>query len=369
MSILKAKWRPGWRTEATVVLLGVRMLAFSAGLEIASSNGVHWLELPAGNGSGWIVLSTDRLGNSIAWSVLTNVVGISQPSQVNLHTPAVEATAQFYSAFLVPPGMVRIKSGTFLMGSPRTDVGRSFTEEPQTQVRFTRDLWMGKHEVTQREFTEVMGWNPSYFTNGVPPVGTGPGILDPSVHPVEQVSWSDATNYCIRLTERERREGRLPFGHEYRLPTEAEWEYACRSGTSTAFYNGKALRYGMANFQTFYEYDSEIGWINVPNPIYLGQTMPVGSYPPNEWGLYDMHGNVWEWCSDWWSEQLPGGEVIDPIGPERGAPGTGTSHVFRGGCWQAYAWYARSSFRLYDGRPEACPFGQGFRVVLAPVRR
>ena len=126
-------------------------------------------------------------------------------------------------------------------------------------------------------------------------------------HPVEQVTWFDATNYCALLTERERLAGRLPEGYVYRLPTEAEWEYACRAGTTSAFHYGPALRSGMANFRGRYEYDSLVGTTENPAGIWLGRTTEVGSYAPNAWGLYDMHGNVWEWCQDWWAASCLGG--------------------------------------------------------------
>jgi len=166
--------------------------------------------------------------------------------------------------------------------------------------------------------------------------GTGGVVTNELSHPVEEVSWIDATNYCGRLTERERGAGRLPAGWEYRLPTEAEWEYACRAGMRTAFHYGAALRSGMANVDGRYEYPPCGGeyppWCYNASGVYLGRTAAVGSYAPNAWGLYDMHGNVWEWCQDWWAGSLPGGSVTDPTGPE-----TRWERVMRGGAEECAA--------------------------------
>ena len=139
------------------------------------------------------------------------------------------------------------------------------------------------------------------------------------------------------LTAREQAAGRLPAGWVYRLPTESEWEYACRAGTTTAFYFGSALRSGMANFYGYYEYDASVGDIYNPNGILPGLTTPVGSYQPNAWGLYDMDGNVWEWCRDWYGT-YPTGSVTDPAGPA-----SGSARVIRGGCWDSNAGSCRSA--------------------------
>jgi formylglycine-generating enzyme required for sulfatase activity len=177
------------------------------------------------------------------------------------------------------------------------------------------------------------------------------------------VSWDDATNYCAHLTTQEKAVGRLPAGWAYRLPTESEREYACRAGTTTAFHYGNALQGGMANFYDYDEYDASIGDIYVSNPTvpWLPQTTTVGSYQPNAWGLYDMHGNVWEWCRDWYDATYPTGNVSDPQGPA-----SGLSRVVRGGSWFDSGGNCRSAARSSSG-PSEWSFNRGFRLVLAPI--
>ena len=250
--------------------------------------------------------------------------------------------------FCAWPNLVYIPAGSFTMGSPPTELARWAAEGPQTRVAISQGFWVGKYEVTQSEYQTVMASNPSIFKGGD--------------LPVENVSWDDAVAYCVALTVRERTAGRLPAGYAYRLPTEAEWEYACRAGTTTPFHYGDALRSGMANFDGRSEYppcgDSTFFCYN-PGGTYLGQTTPVGSYTPNAWGVYDMHGNVWEWCQDWMDGTLPGGEVTDPKGPE-----TGSDRMVRGGSWLIYAGNCRSASRI-SPPPSDGNWNRGFRVVLA----
>jgi formylglycine-generating enzyme required for sulfatase activity len=144
----------------------------------------------------------------------------------------------------------------------------------------------------------------------------------------------------------------------YRLPTESEWEYACRAGTTTAFYLGSSLHSGQANFDGQHEYDAVLGTIFNPSGIYLARTTQVGSYAANGWGLYDMIGNMDEWCQDWYGT-YPAGNVTDPQGAV-----TGSGRVFRGGFWFYFAWVCRSAYRCY-GEPDFRG-GIGFRVLLAP---
>jgi len=244
---------------------------------------------------------------------------------------------RFYRAVAMeaPTNMVFIPPGTFRMGSPTNEADRSGGEGPQTATTISRAFRMGKYEVTQGEYLAVMGSNPSTF----------PGHTN---RPVESVTWDDATNYCDQLTQRERAAGRIAANSVYRLPTEAEWEYACRAWTSTRF-----------------SYGDDPGYTNLTNYAWNGDngdgmtTHPVGQKLPNPWGLYDTHGNVYEWCQDWHGD-YPGGIAVDPQGPVRGS-----YRVLRGGLWSGYAGLCRSAGRG-SSNPGDIYDGVGFRVVLAP---
>jgi formylglycine-generating enzyme required for sulfatase activity len=231
----------------------------------------------------------------------------------------------------VPPvnpalNMVPIAPGTFQMGSTAGNPD----EQPVRQVTLTAPFWMGKYEVTQAEYQTVMGSNPSSFQG--------------AQRPVETVSWNSAVAYCQALTAIEQAAGRVPQGYQYRLPTEAEWEYCCRAGTTTEWNTGTSLSTSQANFQGV-----------------LGQTAVAGTYAPNAFGLHDMHGNVWEWCLDTYASYAPG-PVTGPFvtgGPNR---------VLRGGSWNSFysAFVCRSAHR--GGNSPGITYGNlGFRVVLAPV--
>jgi formylglycine-generating enzyme required for sulfatase activity len=237
-----------------------------------------------------------------------------------------------------PPNMVFIPRGAFNLGTPAGEAFRQSDEGPQTTVTISRGFWMGKYEVTQGEYLAVIGSNPSGF----------PGDLN---RPVESVSWLDATNYCAKLTQRELAAGNIPPGSQYRLPTEAEWEYAARAGTTTRYYYGDDSNLTDLASHAWYAADSGFG------------THPVGQKAPNPWGLYDMEGNVLEWCQDWYGPYL-GGAVTDPQGPASNPQGV---KVIRGGAWDSFGSDCRSGRRQTEGvSPFITDFILGFRVVLVP---
>lgn len=246
------------------------------------------------------------------------------------------AGRRFYRAveFPAPTNMVFIPPGTFWLGSSSNEAGRQPVEGPQTAVTISRALWMGKHEVTQGEYLAVMTNNPSSHSN------------DTNL-PVELVSWNDATNYCGALTQLARAGGSIPTNCMYRLPTEAEWEHACRAETSTRFSYGEDP--GNTNLTSYAWFDLSAG----------GESHLVGQKLPNPWGLHDMHGNVSEWCLDTYALSYPGGISVDPVHLEP----TIFGHVVRGGDFSRTADQCRSAMRLSGGGPGGFQW-VGFRVVL-----
>jgi sulfatase modifying factor 1 len=237
--------------------------------------------------------------------------------------------------------------GRFRMGSPRDEPERRPGED-QVEVTLSRGFWMGKYEVTQAQWKRVIGEFPGELT-----AGTGDEF------PVYAVNFAEAAEFCRRLTENAHASGELPDAWEFRLPTEAQWEYACRAGTTTATVFGDKLSSKQANFQGAPYNGAETG----PS---LQRTAGVGSYPANPWGLHDMHGNVFEWCRDWYRRKLPGG--VDPDLYFEKESATRSEHgdisrVRRGGCWADEGWPCRSAFRLRF-EPERRHAHIGFRVVL-----
>jgi formylglycine-generating enzyme required for sulfatase activity len=248
--------------------------------------------------------------------------------------------------------MVSIAAGTFQMGSPVPLNVLPYYNQAEAQpvhaVTITQPFWMGRYEVTQAQYQAVMGSNPSLFQ--------GASWPNAANRPVERVWWFNAVVYCDALTVQEAAAGRLPVGYEYRLPTEAEWEYCCRAGTTTEFHYGPTLACGQANFGYSYHTSSSC---SSPGGV---QTAVVGGYAPNAWGLYDMHGNVWEWCLDSWdvSANYPAGPVSNPYVT------SGANRVLRGGGWDGGSTGCRAARRSYAS-PTYTGFSSGFRVVCAPV--
>jgi formylglycine-generating enzyme required for sulfatase activity len=330
--------------------------ALTVSVAVSTNSGAAAFNAPAASLSG-------DLGSGIAPATGRHVVWNAGTDLAPLYFPNVKVrvTADDSGAPIPPPsaGMVWIPPGTFVMGSPASEAER-YSDEVQHTVTLSHGFYMGKYAVTQGQYLAVVGNNPSYFQS----VDAYGNPISPDLNrPVETVSWNDATNYCALLTQSDRAAGRVPSGWGYRLPTEAEREYACRAGTTTAFHFGSAIHGGMANFYDYYEYDAAIGDIYVASPSvpWLPRTTTVGSYAPNAFGLYDMHGNVWEWCQDWYGA-YPTGSVTDPQGPA-----SGSCRVIRGGCWGSHGGDCRSAYRLIDYDPAYWRnIFLGFRVVLAP---
>lgn len=224
-----------------------------------------------------------------------------------------------------------IPAGSFTMGSPAGEKDRGGDEGPQHRVAFAQGFWMGQTEVTQAQYEQVMGRNPSKWK--------GADL------PVENVSWNDAQEFC--------REASRILGAEVRLPSEAEWEYACRAGTTTPFHYGDSLDSTMANFAGNYPYG------NGRKGEYRQRTIPVKSFRPNAWGLFDMHGNVWEWCEDCYHDTYNGA----PTDGTAWLSPSGSSRVLRGGSWSFSAWGCRSAYRGRRG-PGGAGIIYGFRVVV-----
>ena len=228
-----------------------------------------------------------------------------------------------------------IPKGTFTMGSPVEEKEAQGNEEGH-KVTISKEYWLGVYEVTQGQYEKVMGGNPSHFQ------GRDIRKSDSSMHPVEQVHWDDAVEFCKRLSElpEEVKAGRI-----YRLPTEAEWEYACRAGSKTAYSFGESSK-SLGAYAWFTENSNE-------------HTYPVGEKNPNAWGIHDMHGNVGEWCSDWYNSVYPKGLLTDPSGPREGR-----TRMHRGGSWDLSAAFCRSA------RRDACDPTMrhkdlGFRVAMS----
>lgn len=245
----------------------------------------------------------------------------------------------------------RIPAGSFQMGSPKSEAERR-GDESAHKVSITRPFLIGVHEVTQSEYGRIMGTNAANKA-----VFKGPNA------PMDNVTWEDAGAFCRSLSQLGPEKA---AGRKYRLPTEAEWEYACRAGTNTVFHFGDSLSVAQANFNGQYPYG------NAEAGAYLRKTVNVGSYKPNAFGLYDMHGNVAEWCSDWYDkEYYYDSPTEDPKGPPVGVTPTnfttkaGAKKYYlsvRGGCWLDDARACRSACR-FKAMPEINYRLIGFRVV------
>jgi len=229
--------------------------------------------------------------------------------------------------------LVAIPAGEFMMGSPETEIGR-VGNETRHRVTLTKSFHLGRTEVTQGQWKAVMGttpWN-DYVRR-----------KEGDDYPATRVNWEDAVEFCEKLSEKE--------GVEYRLPTDAEWEYACRAGTTTVYSFGD----DESQFGEYAWFDKNAGDADEKYAHIVGQKKP------NAWGLYDMHGNVFEWCQDNYGE-YPSGDVTDPVGPA-----SGSFRVFRGGCWYNSARGCRSAYRFWSS-PSDRSHGLGFRVLRSSAK-
>jgi formylglycine-generating enzyme required for sulfatase activity len=248
------------------------------------------------------------------------------------------ASAKYFTEDLgngVTLEMVEILGGTFIMGSPKSEAKRGSNEGPQHQVTVP-SFYMGKYELTQVQYEAIIGTNPSNFKG--------------DNRPVERVSWNNAVEFCKKLSQK--------TGKKYRLPSEAEWEYACRAGTTTPFYFGESITPDLVNYDGNYTYAS------APKGKYRRQTTDVGTFPPNSFGLYDMHGNVWEWCQDDYKNDY----INAPTDGSALTSPSRSAKLLRGGSWLDYPDFCRSAFRnayYLDN----FNYYIGFRVVCSGAAR
>ncbi len=233
--------------------------------------------------------------------------------------------------------LIKCPAGKFMMGSPDEELGR-FGNEKQYLVNITKPFYIGKYEVTQSQYETLMQRNPSEFKG--------------ANNPVESVSYSDANTFCDKLNKKY--SSLLPKGYKFALPTEAQWEYACRAGTNTALNNGSNLT---STNGVCINLD-EVAWYSINSE---GSSHPVGQKKPNAWDIYDMHGNVSEWCRDWYGEPL-NDEAIDPMCDDN----TSARRVNRGGSFGSFAMFCRSAIRIATNPETSSPI-QGFRVALVLV--
>ncbi|MGK7873464.1 MAG: formylglycine-generating enzyme family protein [Xenococcaceae cyanobacterium] len=269
----------------------------------------------------------------------SGLFGINSTWEINRSRSQAELLSEDLGGSVILE-MVSIPGGKFLMGSSNSEPERWPREGPQNAVT-VKPFFMGKYPVTQAQWEVVAA-----LTQVKRPLDPNPSSFKGANRPVENVSWHDAVEFCSRLSKK--------TGREYRLPSEAEWEYACRAGTTTPFYFGKTITSDLAN------YDGDRIYGTGPQGKFREQTTPVGSFQvANAFGLYDMHGNVEEWCADRWHENY------------EGAPSDGSawlshienqSRVLRGGSWLLVPSYCRSAYRSVNGSDVRNP-DSGFRVV------
>lgn len=329
-------------------------------VRVVVANGYFWIGIPTLPGWTYRLECSTNFGH---WqSLAANIPGtgnefqILDPDPVASQVTRFHRVAQFYGPTPgEPPGNPNpaawawVLPGTFTLGGGTGSIGQESDETPPTVVVLTNGFWVSRFEVSQQEYLNLTGINPAWFVGN-------------TSRPVEGVSYTEATNYCALLTAQEQAAGRLPVGYVYRLPTEAEWEYACRAGSTTEFCYGDDPTGSELGYYAWF-WDNSGSTNKPPGYSYFigGEyyvTHPVGTRQMNRWGLGDMHGSVWEWCLDWYGT-YPGGTVTNYCGVTNG-----TSRIIRGGSWNAGPGSCRSANRsaaFPDGRSS----GVGFRAILA----
>ncbi len=312
---------------------------YNLAMIVGLAPGVHTGMPLIGNGSS---LTFTLLGLALILSVSSEPASPECPPPAEENRQRKNIGTEFCGQAILPGGisleMLWCPPGRFMMGSPCDELGRSEDEEFH-EVVLTQGFHIGKFPVTQKQYGALTGQMPSFFC--------GNNL------PVEKVSWYDAMAFCEKLTKWEQNAGRLPEGYVFSLPTEAQWEYACRAGAASALNN----KHDLETTDGDCPHLNEVGW-------YLRNskrtTHPVGEKKPNDLGLYDMHGNVWEWCLDWYGSYRE--DASDPTGPK-----TGSYKVFRGGSWESDSALCRSAGRAYVS-PSTRNYCLGFRLILVPYR-
>ena len=288
--------------------------AFGRGAELDLEKALHWLKKAA------------KAGHTVAAEVLKDIgMTVNASGGKSRSGGGGRCLSTGDTKTITLPGgaemeMIYCAPGSFMMGSPEDEEGR-YDDETQHKVTLTRGFWLGKYPVTQSQWKSVMGGNPSDFKG--------------DANPVDSVTWDDCKEFIKKINSR--------FNFTARFPTEAEWEYACRAGTEGAYSGTGDL--------------DDMGWYDGNSD---GRTHPVGEKEPNAWGFHDMHGNVYEWCGDWYGS-YPHGVVTDPEGPSSGG-----NRVLRGGCWIDFAGLCRSAFRVSrDPGDGSYDVGFGFRLCCS----
>ena len=300
--VLKAMLRNNLKTAMTVLFVVLGMLVFGGGLYM------HQAEAQQGPAD-----KSPAVGDKG-----------EKEGEAPTKAPAKNFTNSIGMKFVwIPPG-------TFMMGSPKEEIERQ-ANETQHKVTLTKGFYMGVYTVTQEQWKEIMGNNPSK--------NKGEKNL-----PVDEVSWDDCQEFIKKFREKDKK--------PYRLPTEVEWEYACRAGTTTPFHFGETISSDQAN------YNGEKVYGNGKKGECREKTTPVGTFPANAWGLHDMHGNVWQWCQDWY-EEYPQKDLVDPQGPDTAK----TRRVLRGGTYDSIPLYCRSAYR-YEYDPGTHCYYFGFRLCF-----